>query len=144
MSSTIRDLAPDSPEYARDYRLGWNASERCSEGALERADARDVSHAWYDGYMDSATGRVKWTYREARRAGFDDAEAYLAHVSDVANASNADELLSALATVPVVERATALAGRSVAMLRAAADLCGVGDADTLSKRQAIAAIVENF
>jgi hypothetical protein len=56
----ITRLAKGSPEYKRDYRLGWAASERGTEGALDRADGRNVSHAWYDGYMDSACGREKW------------------------------------------------------------------------------------
>ena len=60
MHETIRTLPKGSPEYKRDYRNGWNVSERCSEGALERADERNVSHAWLDGYMDYACGRTKY------------------------------------------------------------------------------------
>lgn len=65
----IRDIDPNTPAYARDYVNGWNASERGSDGALDRADGRNVSHAWYDGYQDSAVGRPKWTYRTWRRNG---------------------------------------------------------------------------
>lgn len=43
----------------RDYRNGWNASLRGSANALESADQRGVSTAWYDGYFDHATGRDK-------------------------------------------------------------------------------------
>lgn len=60
-----------SREYARDYVNGWNVSERCSDGALDRADLRGVSDAWYDGYHDSAAGRPKWAWRDARRKGCD-------------------------------------------------------------------------
>lgn len=72
----IRSIDPQSPEYDRDYANGWRASENYTDGALERADARGVSHAWYDGYADSAAGRPKWTYREARRAGYDSVQEY--------------------------------------------------------------------
>ena len=34
MTSTIRRLAADSPEYTRDYNNGWRVSQRCDEGAL--------------------------------------------------------------------------------------------------------------
>lgn len=68
---TIRTVDPFSREYARDYTNGWNVSENWTEGCLERADAREVSHAWYDGYHDSAAGRPKWTYRTWRRNGCD-------------------------------------------------------------------------
>lgn len=59
-------------------------------------------------------------------------------------ATTADELLTALAAIAPDNRSAALAGRGVTILREAADLCGVGDADVLTKRQAITAIVTNF
>lgn len=65
--SGIRTVPADSPEYSRDYRAGWQASERYTEGALERADQRGVSHAWYDGYHDQAAGRERYAYRTARQ-----------------------------------------------------------------------------
>lgn len=68
---TIRTVDPNTREYDRDYRAGFATGERCAEGALERADARGVSHAWYDGYMDAATGRPRWTFRTWRRNGCD-------------------------------------------------------------------------
>lgn len=71
MLMRIRKVDPRSPEYDRDYMGGWRASERCTEGALERADQRGVSDAWYDGYHDVAAGRPRWTYREWRRNGCD-------------------------------------------------------------------------
>lgn len=67
----ITSYPPLSREYARDYQAGYVAGERGSEGALERADARGASHAWYDGYHDAAAGREKWTYREWRIKGCD-------------------------------------------------------------------------
>lgn len=70
----IRSVDPESAEYVRDYRNGWNVSLCGDEGALERADDRNVSSAWYDGYMDVACGRPKWTYRKARRLGIDISE----------------------------------------------------------------------
>lgn len=74
---TIRTVDPKSREYFNDYRAGWAASERMSEGALDRADSRNVSHAWYDGYHDHAAGRDKWTWQHARVAGFSDIDVYL-------------------------------------------------------------------
>lgn len=70
-TAPIATVAPESVQYTRDYLSGWNASERGSEGALERADDRNVSHAWYDGYHDNAAGRPKFTYRAWRRNGCD-------------------------------------------------------------------------
>ena len=60
---SIRYIARGTPEYNRDYQKGWAASMRLSDGALDRADQRGVSHAWYDGYMDNAAGREKWHLR---------------------------------------------------------------------------------
>ena len=68
---TIRMVDAWTREYARDYHAGWVVAERADPGALERADIRGVSHAWYDGYHDAAAGRPKWTYREWRRNGCD-------------------------------------------------------------------------
>jgi len=62
----------------------------------------------------------------------------------IASATTADELLSALADIAPENRETALLVRGVKILREAADLCGVGDAETLTKRSAAAAIVRNF
>jgi hypothetical protein len=58
-------------------------------------------------------------------------------------AVTADDLLTALAGIPQDMRETALAGRSVRILRAAADLCGA-DSEGLGKRGAIRAILANF
>lgn len=69
--SNIRTDPPDSDAYRLAYANGWIVGVRATEGALERADARGVSHAWYDGYMDAATGRPRWTYRYWRRNGCD-------------------------------------------------------------------------
>lgn len=64
-----REIDPRTAEYARDYQLGWAASRRNSPNALENADIREVSHAWYDGYLDYAAGRMKWTWRVVRTNG---------------------------------------------------------------------------
>lgn len=65
----IRPLAAGSAEYRRDYNNGWRVSQRCTEGAEDRADGRNVSHAWHDGYEDYAVGNPKWTKRDERLAG---------------------------------------------------------------------------
>lgn len=59
----IRFVSHSSAEYIKDYENGWKTSQRGSEGALDRADARNVSHAWYDGYADYAASREKWHLR---------------------------------------------------------------------------------
>ena len=46
--------------YHKAYRRGWQASVRATDGALDRADARGESNAWYDGYMDHACDRPMW------------------------------------------------------------------------------------
>lgn len=48
-----------SPEYKKHYQRGWAAGGRGS--GLDSADARQEPDAWYDGYMDAATDRPKWT-----------------------------------------------------------------------------------
>jgi hypothetical protein len=62
-------------------------------------------------------------------------------------ATSPDDLLTALASVPVDRRTTALQGRSgrawLRLLQGAADLCGV-DAVGLTRKQAIDAILGNF
>jgi hypothetical protein len=63
--------------------------------------------------------------------------------SGIANAANADELLTALAAIAPEHRYNALAVCGVKILRDAADLCGV-DSDGMSKRAAIIAIINNF
>jgi hypothetical protein len=59
-------------------------------------------------------------------------------------ARTADDLLTALHDVPRELRATALAGRGVTILRQAADLLGASYADTMGKRTAINAVLDNF
>ena len=52
--------------YKKNYRRGWAASIRGAladndrSTPLDRADARNEKDAWYDGYMDCATGRKEW------------------------------------------------------------------------------------
>jgi hypothetical protein len=95
MSEIIRHLDPHSAEYAKDYSLGWKAGERAGEGVegvLDRADARNVSHAWYDGYHDQAAGREKFAYRTARRLGFESPDAlYAAEEAERAAAASVYE-----------------------------------------------------
>jgi len=59
------------------------------------------------------------------------------------SAVTADDLLTALKSIPVHARTVALSGRGVKILREAADLCLVDSAD-MTKAEAIAAIVDNF
>jgi len=69
-----------------------------------------------------------------------------AHMT-IDKAASADDLLTALYSVPVDLRTMALQGRSGAaylrMLQGAADLCGV-DAEGMTRKQAIDAILMNF
>jgi hypothetical protein len=67
-----------------------------------------------------------------------------ANAQPVTEILTADDLLTALAAVAPEYRASNLGLCGVPILREAADLCGVGDAETLSKRAAIKAITENF
>jgi hypothetical protein len=63
---------------------------------------------------------------------------------NITDAKTGDDLLTALAAIPTDQRSAALAACGIRVLREAADLCGVGDADTMGKRTAIKAIVNNF
>lgn len=59
-------LRANTPENRRHYRRGWDASVRAGwsenpdNDPLGRADSRGEHEAWYDGYMDDATGRPKY------------------------------------------------------------------------------------
>jgi hypothetical protein len=75
---------PRSPEYARAYERGWRAEnrsggneDRSGLNATQRADQRDEPNAWYDGQSDAEAWRAKWTWRDARIAGFGRVEDYL-------------------------------------------------------------------
>jgi hypothetical protein len=70
---------PRSAEYNRDYNRGWKASEDAV--GLDSLDHAGSSEAAYDGYHDESAGRLKWTYRTARRAGYDDMQDYLNSLS---------------------------------------------------------------
>jgi hypothetical protein len=81
------------------------------------------------------------------RSGRDDIAYRVTLATDaptIDSARNADELLTALASIAPDNRERALSCRGVKILRATADLCGVGDAEYLGKRAAIAAILANF
>ncbi len=84
MTPGTRQAAPGSPEYRRDYNLGWRACERAADwdghspGPMETAGALGAGDAWYDGWEDRAAGREKWTWQTARLAGFDSLEDYSA------------------------------------------------------------------
>lgn len=56
----------------------------------------------------------------------------------------ADDLLTAVAGTAPDYRATLLGVQPLNLLREAADLCLVGDADVLTRKEAIAAILANF
>jgi hypothetical protein len=56
----------------------------------------------------------------------------------------ADDALTVLARLQPEDWAAQLTTLPLRLLREMADLCGVGAADTLGKRSAIKAIVENF
>lgn len=64
------------------------------------------------------------------------------------DAANADELLTALAKIRPEQRETALNSHTgmtwLRMLREAADLQGASYADTMTQREAVTAILENF
>lgn len=49
-------------DYRKHYNRGWAASQRLNHStALERADNRGESSAWYDGYEDYAINEnQKW------------------------------------------------------------------------------------
>ena len=47
-------------QYKSDYNRGWRAGHNTGSFTLERADMRNESDAWYDGYFDAAAGRSKW------------------------------------------------------------------------------------
>ena len=49
----------DDAQYKRDYERGWKASKNGGDG-LERADDRQESEAWYDGWSDYSVDRPKW------------------------------------------------------------------------------------
>lgn len=52
--------------YVADYNRGWATSQRAS--SLEALDNRNASDAEYDGYLDFAVGRPKWTTPTERNA----------------------------------------------------------------------------
>lgn len=67
--ATVRQSAPRLRKQSSDYdsyayNQGWATSERGSEGALDRADARNVKDEWYDGYFDHTNGRPKYYTRD--------------------------------------------------------------------------------
>lgn len=55
----IAKMTPDAIRlYKKNYQRGWRASGG-EMGALDKADMRNESNAWYDGYYDYAS-RPKW------------------------------------------------------------------------------------
>lgn len=64
MTARYATKADIPASYRRDYERGWRASVNPTDvgglSPLERADARDETDAWYDGYMDYACDRPKW------------------------------------------------------------------------------------
>jgi hypothetical protein len=65
-----RRQAAGGPVYNGHYSRGWRASQNPGSGygpsPLERADDRNEPRAWYDGYLDYATGRPKFHSRDCR------------------------------------------------------------------------------
>jgi hypothetical protein len=55
-------------QYKADYNRGWRTSRNAGEHSLENADARNEPNSWYDGYLDYAAGRPKWTLMHDRAA----------------------------------------------------------------------------
>jgi hypothetical protein len=54
----------EAAQYAKDYNRGWRYS--ATTGGLDIPDRRGWTRieAWMDGYLDEATGRAKWHYRD--------------------------------------------------------------------------------
>lgn len=81
----------DTKAYKQAYINGWNAWQRGSVDALEKADARQVSAGWYDGFFDADAGREKGTllryrtvedWQAAVEAEEEQAEVDRQHVAD--------------------------------------------------------------
>lgn len=100
-------------DYQRDYRNGWNASARYGtstapntvnafEGPLDRADARGVSHAWYDGYHDQAAGRPRWHLLNCE--GCDDHEDRISPATRIARAARGEPVEKLAPAAPVIGR----------------------------------------
>jgi hypothetical protein len=64
-------------------------------------------------------------------------------MTNIANATTGDDLLTALAAIAPDKRYMALSVCGIRILREAADLCGEDSTD-MTKRAAIKAIVNNF
>ncbi len=61
-------LRRTTAQYRKDYDRGWRYSH--SETAtLDHGDSNHESDAWYDGYLDWAAGRSKWTLAMRRTPG---------------------------------------------------------------------------
>ena len=50
-------------DYRHWYARGWRYSSR-ETATLDRGDSIGAPEAWYDGYLDYATGREKWHYAD--------------------------------------------------------------------------------
>jgi len=68
---SVQNIDPNIRKYATEYNRGWRANDNADIDA-----AGSTSDAWYDGYHDAAAGRLKWTWRKARLAGFTDMNEY--------------------------------------------------------------------
>jgi hypothetical protein len=69
---STQSISPKTRKYVTEYNRGWQANDNADIDA-----AGSTSNAWYDGYHDAAAGRVKWTWRKARLAGFVDMNEYM-------------------------------------------------------------------
>jgi|SRR5581483_1921849 len=66
------------------------------------------------------------------------------NASQLARAATGEDLLQALASIPPEDRQAALLACRPRILRQAADLCGIGDAELLAKKAAVKGILANF
>lgn len=85
---------------------------------------------------------IAWI-NEAYAGGWEQFTADTASLMTVDRAVTGDDLLTAVATIAPDDRERALSARGPAILREAADLCGI-DSAGMTKRQAIKAILANF
>jgi hypothetical protein len=56
MTNTTKSVLQVTAQNRKDYRRGWKSGMTGSVNALERADARSETEAWYRGYTDAACG----------------------------------------------------------------------------------------
>lgn len=50
-----------SKDFKYWYNKGWTYSSTAKNPTLEQGDRKGYPDAWYNGYLDFAAGRDKWT-----------------------------------------------------------------------------------